>query len=145
MNRYKDLIQQAEQAANKQGPTRAEQLLGASRIPAAKARPVTTNDLGMNKTEALYASHLDIQRRDGVILNWWWDAITLKLGHDCRYRTDFLVQLPDGEMQLHETKGHMEDDALVKLKTCRASFPFRLFLVRKAKQGAWNITEIKSW
>jgi hypothetical protein len=82
----------------------------------------------MNKLEAAYALGLEAQKRAGRIQGYWYEGITLKLGPDCRYTPDFLVILEDGEVQLHEVKGHMRDDAAVKLRVCVERYPFRIFL-----------------
>ena len=148
MNRLKELIQKAEEDAKAKGPTRAELVLATpnTTLPPARGRVITRNELGQNKTEAAYAVHLESRKSSGEILAWWWDVLTLKLGQDCRYKTDFMVQLPDGELQIHETKGFMREDAQVKLKVCRANFPFPVFLVKRGnKSEPWVITEFRPW
>lgn len=82
----------------------------------------------MNRTEATYAQGLEALRRAGRVEAYWYEGITLKLGPDCRYTPDFLVQMSDGELQLHECKGFRRDDAMVKLRTCLDKFPFRIFV-----------------
>lgn len=94
----------------------------------------------MNKSEAAYAAHLDVLKRVGQIADYWFERVTVKLAHDTRYTPDFLVQLPDGELQLHEVKGHFEDDALVKVKVAAELFPFRI-LVAKLHRG--QVIEMK--
>lgn len=84
----------------------------------------------MNRSEAAYAAHLDVLKRCGEVIEYWFEQFTLKLAHDTRYTPDFLVQMPDGELQLHEVKGHFEDDALVKVKVAAEMFPFRIVVVK---------------
>jgi hypothetical protein len=98
---------------------------------------------GMNKTERRYSEHLDVLRLAGEVAAWRFEAVTLKLGVDVRYSPDFLVILPGGELELHETKGFMRDDARVKLRCAARLFPFFTFrLVRWGKAGGWEIEEV---
>jgi hypothetical protein len=46
---------------------------------------------GMNKTEKKRAVELEAARRDGLILSWAYEKVTLKLADDTRYTPDFLV------------------------------------------------------
>ena len=94
----------------------------------------------MNQLETDYHTHLQERMVMGEIIWMRYEAITLKLGQDCRYTPDFAIMLPDCTIELHETKGFMHDYALVKIKTAAAQFPFRIVLVtRQAKKdgGAW--------
>lgn len=92
---------------------------------------------GMNKTEKAFALLLEHRKRSGEIADWFYERLTLKLGEDCRYTPDFLEVGIDGGLHLHETKGFMRDDALVKLKTCATIFPFPLTLWTLTR-GAWT-------
>lgn len=95
----------------------------------------------MNRLEAAYADLLTERLHAGEIVWFRYEGITLKLGQDCRFTPDFAVMLADDTIELHETKGFMQDDALVKLKTAAELFPFRLVLVTKAAKkdgGQWQ-------
>ncbi len=75
---------------------------------------------------------------------WWkYEAITFKLADDTRYTPDFAVMLPNGEFEIHETKGgFIREDGWQKLKIAAGMFPFRFFLCQKlAKKdgGGWKI------
>jgi len=83
----------------------------------------------MNKTEERYSRVLEGRRLAGEIYQWWFERLTLKLADDTRYTPDFLVQLADGSLELHEVKGFMREDAFIKLKVSASAFPFRFFLV----------------
>lgn len=157
MNRYKDLMADAAARNRAQGPSRAELILGgiqnptrqpstASGAPGALALGVLEDgqEKKKNKLELAYSRLLEVEQQAGEIHRWWWDALALKLGHDCRYNTDFLVQRPSGLLEIHETKGFMRDDALVKLKVCAAMYPFTVVLVKREK-GTWIRTPIKAW
>lgn len=79
---------------------------------------------GMNRTESSYALELEARKHAGEIAEWYYEAVTFKLGNVCRYTPDFLVVLPDGRLELHEVKGHWRDDAKVKLRVAADKFPF---------------------
>ena len=79
----------------------------------------------MNGTETRYSVELEGRKRLGEIEWYAFEAITFKLGKDCRYTPDFIVMLPDGLLEAHEVKGRWEDDALVKVRVAAAMFPFR--------------------
>jgi len=109
----------------------------------------------MNKTESAYASHLEARKAIGEIAGYWFEAITVKLGHDCRLTMDFLVQLADGTLELHDTKAGkktktkdgqkitplVEDDARVKMSVAAGMFPFGIFTAHK-DGDAWVVKEI---
>ena len=91
-----------------------------------------------NKAEGLFGGLLDYRKRLGLILWWGYEAVTLKLGQDCRYTPDFAVMNANSEFVFYEVKGFRRDDAIVKLKTAASMFPFRFFLVTKGTE-----TEVK--
>lgn len=94
----------------------------------------------MNKLEAKYAKYLDELKLSGEVLSWQFDAINLRLADGCFYKPDFLVLTKDMQLEIHETKGFMTDDAAVKIKVAASSFPFRFVLVKWIK-GAWDYTD----
>lgn len=98
---------------------------------------------GMNKTEAEYAGMLEERKARREIAWWKYEAITFKLADDTRYTPDFAVMLPNGEFEIHETKGgFIREDGWQKLKIAAGMFPFRFFLCQKlAKKdgGGWKI------
>ena len=105
-------------------------------------KPITDSRLKMNKLEKRYGDYLNQLKMAGEILDYRYEAFSLKIGFNCRYHFDFFVVTKD-EFQIHETKGFMRDDARVKLMGAAASFPwFRFFLV-KAQGKGFNISEIK--
>lgn len=91
----------------------------------------------MNGTERAYSVVLEARRQAGELLWWAYEVVTLKLADDTRYTPDFAVMLANGELEMHETKGFMRDDAWVKLKVAAEKFPFRFRLVKREK-GAWT-------
>ncbi len=96
----------------------------------------------MNGLERKYADRLDAMQATGLIAHYWFQGFTLLLAADCRFTPDFVVQFPDGSLEIHETKGFFRDDAKVKLKVCARQFPFPIKLVTHTKATGFVITEI---
>lgn len=98
----------------------------------------------MNKTEAAYASHLEGRKLLGEVIWFAFEAVTFKLAADCRFTPDFIVQLADGVLEVHEAKGFWADDAKVKIRIAADKFPFRFVAVKRiAKKdgGGWKEQE----
>lgn len=101
----------------------------------------------MNKTESEYFNHLRSLKYSGQIVDFWFESIKLKVAENrCDYTPDFLVQMPDGSLELHEVKGSpkiFQDDAKVKCKVCADKYPFKLKVVypRPKKNGGGWIEE----
>lgn len=94
----------------------------------------------MNKLEQAYAAELDKKLASGEILWWGFECIKLVLADKTTYLPDFLVQYPDLEVQIHETKGYWEQHSRVKVKVAASLFPFKLFAIRNIK-GRWEVEE----
>ena len=95
----------------------------------------------MNGLEAQHAAILTDRKAKGELAAFWFEQFTFKLADDTRYTPDFVVMLPDGVLEVHEVKGFLEDDALVKFKVAAEMFPFtfRMFTRRAKKDGGgWN-------
>lgn len=91
----------------------------------------------MNKTEAAYAAYLETLKRDCLIADYRFECVKLRLADKTFYTPDFMVLRPNGEFEMHEVKGHWEDDARVKIKVAAAQFPFKFVAIKKGKNG-WN-------
>lgn len=103
----------------------------------------------MNKTEAAYDEHLDGLKHHGEILWYAFEAITLKLAHDCRLTVDFVVLAADGTLEMHDCKGSphiFTDDAKVKMRVAASKFPFVFkvaFPIPKRDGGGWRVEVFK--
>jgi hypothetical protein len=109
---------------------------------AAKGRTVRRQPGTMNKTEAQYAASLETQKLAGEVLAYWFDSIKLRLAESTFYTPDFMVLRPDGQVEIHEVKGHWEDDARVKIKVAASLFPFAFLAVTampKREGGGWKV------
>ena len=118
-------------------------LVAAKRDPLASMRALGRLPKGqMNKTEAAYAARLDALRSLGEVLWFRFEGLKLRLADNTFYDTDFVVMVASGQLEVHEVKGFMTDDANVKLKVAASQYPFVFRLVRKAKGGNWDIREV---
>lgn len=95
----------------------------------------------MNKTEALYAAHLEARKIAGEIVWHRFEAVKLRLADNTFYSPDFAVMRADGVLEMHEVKGFWQDDARVKIKVAAAQYPFRFVAMKvRAKKhgGGWE-------
>lgn len=83
----------------------------------------------MNGIEAKYAEVLKERMRVGEIVWWAFESVTFRLGADCRYTPDFLIQMADGSLEIAETKGYFRDDARVKVSVMKEKYPFPIWLI----------------
>ena len=98
----------------------------------------------MNKGEARYAQHLELLRLAGEIVRWDFEDVTLRLADKTRYTPDFMVLLPNREVEFHEFKGFWRDDARVKIKVAAERFAmFRFVAVQEIpkKDGGGYLRE----
>ncbi len=81
--------------------------------------PRTRHNPGqMNGLEGDYALYLRLRKHAGEVLAYEFEALTFVLTHmngGLRFTPDFLVVFPT-HFELHEVKGHWEEDARVKMK-----------------------------
>ena len=99
----------------------------------------------MNRLEAAYAAHLELRRIAGDVAWFKFEGLKLRLADNTFLTVDFFVMLANGELQAHECKGYMQEDAAVKLKVAASMYPFRFLLIRartKRDGGGFSIEEI---
>jgi hypothetical protein len=89
----------------------------------------------MNKTEAAYAAHLELLKHAGEIVWWKFEPMKFRLADATFYTPDFSVLTKDGYLEMHECKGHWEDDARVKIKVAASLYPFRFIAVTRSGDG----------
>lgn len=96
----------------------------------------------MNKTEAKYAEHLELRKRDGDVLWYHFEGVKLRLADKTFLTVDFALMRKDGLIELHDVKGGpIMEDANVKIKVAAGMYPFKFIIVRKAKIG-WSMTPV---
>lgn len=96
----------------------------------------------MNKTEALYAQTLEARKHLGEVAWYKFEGIKLRLADNTFLTVDFAVMLRDGQLEMHEVKGHWTDDARVKIKVAADIYPMQFLAVKKqsAKNGGgWDV------
>lgn len=93
-----------------------------------------------NKTEAAYGGLLELRMKAGEVVWYEFEPINLRLGGSVFYAPDYLVQLADGTLEVHEVKGHWTDDARVKIRLAAAKYPFRFIAIKRVK-GKWETEE----
>lgn len=96
------------------------------------------HDSRMNKTERLYASHLQKLKAAREILDWKHEAFNLRLADRTFYKPDFFVVTLDAHIEVHEVKGRWMDDALVKIKVAAEYHPWFTFKAVFNEKGAWK-------
>ena len=94
------------------------------------------HEKGMNKMETRYSIFLEAQKSAGEILDWRFEPVKLRLADNTFYNIDFMVTCRD-RIELHEVKGHWEDDARVKWKVAAESFWMFQFVAIQWKGGKW--------
>lgn len=102
----------------------------------------------LNETEYRYAMLLDDLLASGEIFVWEFEKVRLVLAPRTTYTPDFMVIRDDGTVEFHEVKGHWEDDARVKIKTCAEHFPYFTFIAAQpAREGGWKVERFdrKNW
>ncbi len=110
-------------------------------------RQIPQQEDGMNGLEARYAREvLDIRKMAGEIVSYRFGSVKLRLAKRTWYTPDFFV-LVSGEwfpwIEVHETKGHWEDDARVKIKMAAEIYREYRFIAVQHKKGIWVYEEIK--
>jgi len=108
------------------------------------------NGDGLNRTEQAYADYLRVRQAAGEVHCFGYEILTFKLADDTRYTPDFVVQMADGSMEIHEVKACrangaflIEDDANVKWKVAAQQFSFFTFRLcgslPKKSGGGWRV------
>jgi hypothetical protein len=113
-------------------------------IPAAQAAPATRRRGSMNKLERAYALHLTARVFSHEIVHWMFEGVRFRLANRAWYCPDFILWMPDGSMEAHETKGFMREAAAVRLKVAAEAFPHVRFVLVKAHEGQFTWQTIDS-
>jgi len=91
----------------------------------------------MTQLEARYAATLEYLKRNGVLMDYRFEALKFRLAKRTWYTPDFLLIYPS-RYEVHETKGFWEDDARVKFKACADLYPwFHFVAITERKKGEW--------
>lgn len=98
-----------------------------------EAVPIQARRGVMNKTEAAYELELRARKMAGEVRWYGFECVKLRLADGAWYCPDFLVELADGSIEAHETKGHMREAAAVRLKVARELHPWLTVVIVKAQ------------
>lgn len=94
----------------------------------------------MNKTEERYLNEvLRPLLYVGQVLDIKFEGLKLRLADNTFYTPDFVV-VRNECIEIHEVKGHWEDDARVKIKVAAQMFPWLRFIAVQHKDKKW-VTE----
>lgn len=91
----------------------------------------------MNKTEQAYAELLEEQKAAGLVLDWKFHPMRIRLADNTYYEVDFLVFHADHTLAIHETKGgYTSDKGQLKIKLVAELMPWFGFYkaVKRAKK-----------
>jgi hypothetical protein len=107
-------------------------------LPPARAKKRRHSGEGMNSLEARYAVEvLDPAKDSGEVEAWFFESFRLKLAPKTFYTPDFMVIKKDGSIVFAEVKGFLREDAAVKFKWARETYPFFGFEMWGRRSGAW--------
>jgi hypothetical protein len=109
--------------------------------PILNPAPLPTEDRYRNKWEREYAGRLDQRKYLKEIRDYQYENVGFRLADKCFFYPDFFIAMST-HFEVHDVKGFMRDDALVKLKIAKDMYPwFRWVIVKKVK-GEWEEKEI---
>jgi len=110
-------------------------------VSAPKGKPPASE---MPKWEAAYEREVLMPAQHvGEVSRWRWHPFRFVLfpGERQSYEPDFLVEMRDGSLEIHEVKGFEREDSIEKFKTAAQQHPwFRFVMVTREKHGAWTVT-----
>jgi hypothetical protein len=104
--------------------------------PTSTTRPPAHVTGQPNKTEAAFARRLEGQKAAGLIRDYWFEPMKLRLdnpdfGRRCWFTVDYLIVNNDGSFTFAEVKGgHIWEDGLIKWKWAAERF---------ASWGRWEM------
>lgn len=111
---------------------------GLRKAPRAIARAPHTPGK-MNGLENAYAVHLKLRELAGEVSAWQFEAVKFRLAERTFFTPDFFVVMADRSIEIHEVKGHWEDDARVKMKVAARLWPYFTWKAyrRPKVRGLW--------
>jgi len=98
-----------------------------------------------SKLEYRYAVWLQLQKEQGLILEWLYEDEVLELESrkfrdPIKYIPDFTIETPDGEHEFHETKGWFTSKSATKLRLMADQYenPITLIFAAKPNRVQYN-------
>lgn len=115
-------------------------------VHGAKPLPVRTNakidGVYDNKLERDYAAYLTSLKNAGEIWDWMYHPWRMRLAEGTYYTPDFMVVIPGGLIELHETKGFFREAARVRLNVAADKFKHIGFKLIKRDKHGWDVKEV---
>ena len=105
-----------------------------------KARLPKVNAKGQNKTEARFDAILEGLKHERRIEHYAFESVRLRLAGRTTYAPDFLVVAD--RIIFVEVKGHMRDDAAVKVKVAAELHPWAAFFVAFSDKRSFDIRRV---
>ena len=105
-----------------------------------KARLPKVNAKGQNKTEARFDAILEGLKHERRIEHYAFESVRLRLAGRTTYTPDFLVVAD--RIIFVEVKGHMRDDAAVKLKVAAELHPWAAFYVAFSDKRSFDVRRV---
>jgi len=86
---------------------------------------------------------LVLEKRTGIIIDYWYEPMSFHLPGKIRFTPDFLVLNGNG-LTFYEVKGYSPNrrDGITRLKMAAALFPCFTWVLVTREKGAWNETPI---
>lgn len=109
-------------------------------------KPLFVADPRMNGLESSYAQWLETLRMDErhPLQEWRFEPFRLTLAPKTYYRLDFLLVFLT-HFEVHETKGHWEEDARVKFKVIANLLPWFRFVAVTRPRTKRERQRLGSW
>ena len=96
-----------------------------------------------NGWECEYGVHLNALFLAGEVLWHRRELLEFEIGYRCTYTPDEIILAADGALYADDVKGHMREDANVKIKVAARQFAGVTFRVAKLTKDGWKLREIK--
>lgn len=116
--------------------------------PAQRARGLAPHDRkSMNKLEARYGAYLETLKLAGEVLDYKFQALSLRLADNTFHRPDWYVMVKGGWEEIHETKGtgkgrpHFTEAGWLRFKLGReiwTQYKWRLIYWDENQWKEWN-------
>lgn len=106
--------------------------------PSKKGQALLCTSAYDSTLEEEYAAFLELLKRAHDIWDYWYKPWKFLLAKQTTYEPDFLVQRPNGFLEVHEVKGYWREDAKLKWKITMDRYPFFTYVVIQKINGEWK-------
>jgi len=106
---------------------------------AVRLRPVVLPAKYHSCLEARYAQYLTLRQACGELIRWWYEPATFRIPGGHWYTPDFVLELPDGSLEWHETKGYLWKHDALKIDAFREIWRGLLYYLVTRTGDGWNL------